>query len=64
MILYFIDTNHKSEEHKMLTTILKSFATFVIFATTSSSNKLSLTGLGLIVLPISSVIACGLTISI
>ena len=47
----------------MLTTKLKSFNTFVNFATTSSSSTLSLTEIGLIVIPISTGRACGLTIS-
>ena len=47
----------------MLTTILSSIDTFVIIATTSTSITLGLTGFGLIVIPISSSIACGLTIS-
>ena len=46
-----------------MTTILKSFNTVVIIATASSSTSLSLTGFGLIVIPISSSIACGLSIS-
>ena len=46
----------------MLTTILKSFDTFII-ATASSSITLSLTGICLIAFSISSGIACGLTIS-
>ena len=62
----FKDKNHKSKKiykkHKAITTILKSFDTFVIFGTTSSSIKLSLTEFGLLVIPISSSIACGLTI--
>ena len=47
----------------MLTTLFKSFDTFVIIGTTSSSISLSLTGIGLIVIPISTGIACGLTIN-
>ena len=47
----------------MLTSLLKSFDTFVIIATTSSSITLSLTRIDLIVLLIQAVIACGLTIS-
>ena len=40
--------NRKRDKNsKMLTTILKSFDTFVIIATTSSSITLSLTGIGL-----------------
>ena len=47
----------------MLTTILKSFDTFVVIATTSNSITLGLRGIGLIVKPMSAGIACGLTIS-
>ena len=45
----------------MLTTILKSFDTFVV--TTSSSITSSLKGFGLTVIPTSTATACGLTIS-
>ena len=66
MITYFKDENNKSKKkykkYKTLTTILKSFDTFVIFATTSSSITLSLTGIGLIAIPISTATACGLSI--
>ena len=41
----------------------KSFDTFIITATTSTSITLSLTGIGLIVIPLSTSIARGLTIS-
>ena len=55
MITYFKDENYKSrkkyEKYKMLTTILSSFITIVIIATTSISITLSLTGCGLIVIP-------------
>ena len=47
----------------MLTTILKSVDTIVIIASTSCSLTLSLTGIGLMVLPISPGRACGLAIS-
>ena len=47
----------------MLTTNLKSFDTFVFVTSTSSSNTLSLTRIGWIVIPISTGIACGLMIS-
>ena len=47
----------------MLTTILKSFDTFVNFAKTSRSITLYLTGNGLIVIPTLTGIPCGLTIS-
>ena len=67
MITYFNDKNIKSKKkyknYKTRTTILKSFDTIVIIATTSSSISLSLTGFGLIVIPISSSIACGLSIT-
>ena len=66
LITYFEDRNHKSKKkykkYKTITTILKSFDTIVFIATTSSSITLSLTGFGLIVIPISSSMACGLTV--
>ena len=46
----------------MLTTLLKSFDKFVIFAETSSCFTLSLTGVGLIVIPVSTATACGFSI--
>ena len=52
----------KYKENKTITTRLKSFDTFVIIATTSSSITLSLTGIGLIVIPISTASACALSI--
>ena len=67
MITYFKDENNKSKKkykkYKTLTTILKSFDTFVVIATTSSYFTLSITGIGLIAIPTSIGIACGLTIS-
>ena len=67
MITYFRDKNNKSKKkykiYETMTTILKSFDTIVFIATTSSSISLSLTGFGLIVIPISSSIACGLSIT-
>ena len=67
MFAYFkhknLESNRKFRKIKMVTKIIKSFDTFVIIATTSSSITLSLTGMGLIAIPISSGIACGLTIS-
>ena len=66
MITYFKDKNHKSKKrykkYKTITTILKSFDTLTIIATTSSSITLSLTGSGLIVIPISTATACRLSI--
>ena len=46
----------------MLATILKSFETFVHIAATYISITSSLTGIGLSAIPISSFIACGLSI--
>ena len=43
---------------------MKTVDTSVIMATTSSSVTLSLTGFGLLVIPISSGFACGLTLTI
>ena len=67
MIIYFRDENHKSKKrskkYKTLTTILKSFDTFVIIATASNSITLSLAGIGSIVIPISTCIKYGLTTS-
>ena len=66
MITYFKDKINKSKKryknYKTITTILKSFDTFVIIATTSSSITLSLTGIGLIAIPISTATACGFSI--
>ena len=66
MITYFKDKNNiskrKNKNYKTLTTILKSFDKFVIIAKTSSSITLSPTGISLIVIPISTGIACGLTV--
>ena len=62
-ITYFKDKNNKSKKkykkYKTITTILKSIDTFVIIATTSISIPLSLTGIGLIAIPISTATACG-----
>ena len=67
LITYFKDKNNKSKKkdkiYETLTTILKSIDTIVISAATSCSLLLSLTGFGLIVIPILSSIACGLSIT-
>ena len=61
----FKDKNYKSEKkykkYKTLCTKLKSFITIGIIDTTSKSITLGLTGIGLIAIPISSSVACGLT---
>ena len=48
---------------KMLSGMIKSFDTFVTKLTLPTSLKLSVTGFNLIVKPISTRAACGLTIS-
>ena len=66
MINYFKDKNNKSKKrykyYKTLNTVLESVDSIVIIAATSSSITLSVTGIGLIVLPISAGIACGLSL--
>ena len=66
MITYFKDKNIKSKKkyknYKTLNTILKSVDSIVIIAATSTSITLSVTGIGLIVLPISAGIGCGLSL--
>ena len=60
----FKDKNHKSKKkykkYKTLTTILKSIDTIVNIAATSSSITFVLTGIGLIVVPLSTGIAVDL----
>ena len=66
MITYFKDKNNKSKKkyknYKTLNTILESVDSIVIIAATSTSIILSITGIGLIVLPISAGIACTLSL--
>ena len=66
MISYFKDKNNKSKKKykncKSLNTLLESVDSIVIIAATSTSITLSVTGNGLIVLPISAGIACGLSL--
>ena len=65
MITYFKDKNNKSKKkyknYKTLNTILESVDSIVIIAATSTSITLSVTGIGLIILPISAGIACTLS---
>ena len=62
MITYFKDKNHKSKKryknYKTLNTVLESVDSIVIIAATSTSITLYITGIGMIVLPISTGIAC------
>ena len=62
MITYFKDKNNKSKKryknYKTLNTLLESVDSIIIIGATSISINLSVTGIGLIVLPISAGIAC------
>ena len=66
MIIYFKDKNHKSKKryknYKNLNTILESVDSIVIFAATSTSITLSVTGVGVNILPIAAGIACTLSL--
>ena len=66
MITYFKDKNHKSKKryknYKNLNTILESVDSIVIIAATSTSITLSITGIGLFILPISAGIGCALSL--
>ena len=66
MITYFKDKNHKSKKrykiYKTLNTVLESVDSIIIIAATSTSITLSITAIGLIILPISAGIACGLSL--
>ena len=65
-ITFFKDKNNKSKNryknYKTLNTILESVDSIVIIATTATSITLSITGIGLITLPISAGIACALSL--
>ena len=66
MITYFKDKNNKSKKkyknYKTLNTVLESIDSIIIIGATSTSITLSVTGIGLIVLPISAGIVCGLSL--
>ena len=66
MITYFKDKINKSKKryknYKTLNTILESVDSIVIIGATSTSITLSVTGVGLIILPISAGIACILSL--
>ena len=65
MITYFKDKNNKSKKkyknYKTLNTVLESVDSIVIIGATSTFITLSITGFGLIILPISAGIACTLS---
>ena len=66
MITYFKDKNHKSKKkyknYKTLNTVIESLDSIVIIGATSTSITLSVTGVGLIILPISAGVACALSL--
>ena len=66
MITSFKDKNNKSKKkyknYKTLNTVLESVDSIVIIVATSTSITLSITGIGLIILPISTGIACTLSL--
>ena len=66
LITYIKDKNHISkkryENYTTLNTILESVDSIVIIGATSTSITLSITGVGLIILPISCGIACVLSL--
>ena len=65
-ITYFKVKNNKSKKkyknYKTLNTVLESVDSIVIIGATSTSITLSITGIGMIVLPISASIACTLSL--
>ena len=66
MITYFKDENNKSKKkyknYKTLNTLLESVDSIIIIGATSTSITLSITGIGMIILPISASIACALSL--
>ena len=66
MIAFFKDKNNKSKKryknYKTLNTVLESVDSIVVIGATSTSRTLSVTGISLIVLPISAGVACTLSI--
>ena len=68
MIMYFKDKKHKSKKrcknYKNLNTVLESVDTIDNIGATSTSIKLSITGVGLIILPSSAGTACFLSVAI
>ena len=66
MITYFKDKNNKSKKkyknYKILNTILESVDSIVVIGATSTSITLSITGIGMVIVPISAGIACTLSL--
>ena len=67
MITYFKNKNNKSKKrykiYKTLNTILESIDSIVIIGATSTSKALTITGVGLSILPISAGFSCGLSLA-
>ena len=67
MITYFKDKNHKSKKryknYKTINTVLESVDSIIIIGATSTSITLSITGIGLIILPILAGVACTLSLA-
>ena len=67
MITYFKDKNHKSKKkyknYKTLNTILESVDSIIIIAATTTSVTLSVTGVGIVIVPISAGVACALSLA-
>ena len=66
MLTYFKNKNHKPKKnyqnYKTLISILESVDTVVFISATTTSVILSVTGIGLIVVPIPAGIACALSL--
>ena len=66
MITYFKDKNHKSKKknksYRTLNTVLESVDSVIIIGATSTSITLSITGIGLNIIPISAGNACTLSL--
>ena len=66
MIIYFGDRNRKSKEkykiYKTLNAVLESVDSIIIIGATSTSITLSITGIGLVILPKLAGIACSLSL--
>ena len=66
MFTYFKDKNQKSKKkyknYTTLSTVIESVDSIIIIGATSTSITLSITGIGLSVLPISAGIACTLSL--
>ena len=66
LITFFKDKNNKSKKkyknYKTLNTVLESVDSIVIIGATATSITLSITGIGMIILPISAGIACTLSL--